>query len=58
MYDTLLLARTFAYWSVDHKLGTVARAFGVEAEDSHRALPDAGMVGDIFLKLIEMILAT
>jgi len=58
LYDTLLLARTFAYWSVDHKLGTVARTFGVEEEDSHRALPDARMVGEIFLNLIEMLLAT
>ncbi|HKJ68048.1 MAG TPA: helicase C-terminal domain-containing protein, partial [bacterium] len=57
LYDTLLLARTFTYWTLDHKLKTVARAFGVEEDASHRALPDAKMVGEIFLHLIEMMLA-
>jgi len=58
LYDTLLLARTFTYWTLDHKLKTVARAFGVEEDDAHRAVPDARMVGEIFLGLIQQMLAT
>jgi len=58
VYDTLLLARTFTYWLVDHKLRTVARAFGVEQESTHRALEDATMCGDLFLGLIQMAVAT
>jgi len=58
LYDTLLLSRTFTYWLVDHKLKTVARAFEVEQAQSHRAGADARMAGDIFMKQIEMMLAT
>ena len=58
LYDTLLLSRTFSYWLVDHKLKTVAKAFDVAQDKSHRAKADAKMAGDIFLKQIEMMLAT
>ncbi|MCF7803415.1 MAG: DEAD/DEAH box helicase family protein [Candidatus Marinimicrobia bacterium] len=58
LYDSLILARTFAWWLVDHKLKTVARAFGVERSNEHRALADAKMAGDSFLKLVGMMVAT
>ncbi|MBD3275159.1 MAG: DEAD/DEAH box helicase, partial [Candidatus Marinimicrobia bacterium] len=58
LYDSLILSRTFSYWFVDHKLATVARSFGVRQDDAHRATADAEMAGDIFLNLIQMMLAT
>ncbi len=57
LYDTLVLARTFVYWLVDHKLSSIADAFGHKCEDTHRALADARMVGSIFLDLLEQMIA-
>jgi len=58
LYDTLLLARTFTYWLVDHKLATVAKAFDVEIDTTHRANADAILAGEIFLSLIELVVTT
>ena len=58
LYDTLLLARTFTYWLVDHKLATVAKAFNVEVDTTHRANADAVLAGEIFLSLLQLVVAT
>ena len=40
--DTLVLAReAYPEWAESYKLGDLARFFGVELSDAHRALPDA-----------------
>ncbi len=40
--DTLVLAReAYPDWAESYKLGDLARFFGVELSDAHRALPDA-----------------
>ena len=49
--DTLVLARE-AYPDQDaHKLGDLARFFGVEPEPSHRALPDAEATAALLIRL-------
>ncbi len=40
--DTLVLAREgYPDWAESYKLGDLARFFGIELKDAHRALPDA-----------------
>jgi len=40
--DTLVLAReAYSEWAESYKLGDLARFFGIELSDAHRALPDA-----------------
>jgi DNA polymerase III epsilon subunit family exonuclease len=49
--DTLVLARD-AYPDQDaHKLGDLARFFGLESEPTHRALPDAEATAQLLIRL-------
>ncbi len=41
-FDTLVLAReAYPEWAESYKLGELARFFGIDLTDAHRALPDA-----------------
>ena len=48
--DTLVLAREgYPEWAESYKLGDLARFFGIELKDAHRALPDAEATAQLVL---------
>ncbi len=48
--DTLVLAREgYPDWAESYKLGDLARFFGIELKDAHRALPDAEATAQLLL---------
>ena len=48
--DTLVLAREgYPDWAESYKLGDLARFFGIELKDAHRALPDAEATAQLVL---------
>ncbi|HZL33403.1 MAG TPA: polyribonucleotide nucleotidyltransferase, partial [Verrucomicrobiae bacterium] len=48
--DTLVLAREgYPDWAESYKLGELARFFGIELKDAHRALPDAEATAQLVL---------
>ncbi len=57
VYDTLDLSRIYFPFLNNHKLATVARALQIEDDKQyHRALNDALITGNVFLKLTEVVL--
>ncbi|RMG66587.1 MAG: DEAD/DEAH box helicase, partial [Calditrichaeota bacterium] len=52
--DTRLLARMFLPFLASFSLSALARFYQVEQPQAHRALPDARVAGQIFLKLLEV----
>ena len=53
IFDSLLASRVAWPQLVNHRLDTLVRAFDIQVEDSHRALPDAIACGEIFIKALE-----
>ena len=51
-YDTVPLAQAFLFFLPNHQLGTIAEYFGSTSEDTHRALADTEILGQLFLKLV------
>ena len=50
--DTLSISRNLVKKIVDHKQPTLAQYFGIENENSHRAVADAKVCGQILYKLL------
>jgi predicted DnaQ family exonuclease/DinG family helicase len=57
-YDTLVLAKTFLPFQHGFSLTKLAEFFEIKPENTHRALPDAHTAALIFLKLVEISLAS
>ncbi|PUU95298.1 PolC-type DNA polymerase III [Halanaerobium sp.] len=55
--DTLGLARALVKDSKNHKLNTLAKYFGVDLENHHRALDDAAATAEVLFNLLEIIKA-
>ncbi len=55
--DTLFLSRILLPFLPKLKLGVVAKYFGYDIENAHRAIEDARATGHIFLELIDRALA-
>ncbi len=55
--DTLFIARIFMPFLAKFKLGELAKYFGYNLENAHRAVEDARATGHIFLELVERALA-
>ncbi|MFW5885402.1 MAG: PolC-type DNA polymerase III [Halanaerobium sp.] len=55
--DTLGLARAVVKDSKNHKLNTLAKYFGVDLENHHRALDDASATAEVLSNLLETIKA-
>lgn len=53
--DTLGLSRAVVKDSKNHKLNTLAKYFGVDLENHHRALDDANATAEVLAKLLELI---
>ncbi|SIQ09176.1 PolC-type DNA polymerase III [Halanaerobium kushneri] len=53
--DTLGLSRALVKDSKNHKLNTLAKYFGVDLENHHRALDDAAATAEILSHLLEII---
>ncbi|MGM0549015.1 MAG: PolC-type DNA polymerase III [Bacillota bacterium] len=53
--DTLGLSRAVVKDSKNHKLNTLAKYFGVDLENHHRALDDATATAEVLAKLLELI---
>ena len=51
-YDTVPLAQAFLFFLPNHQLGTIAEYLGSASEDTHRALADTEILGQLFLKLV------
>ncbi|MDD4148268.1 MAG: helicase C-terminal domain-containing protein, partial [Candidatus Cloacimonetes bacterium] len=50
-WDTAELSRTYLPLSTNHKLGTMAKHFGIELENAHRADADAKATGELLMAL-------
>ncbi len=57
-YDTLLLAKTYLPFLTGFTLSHLADYFQIQPEKLHRALPDARVAGEVFLRLVEITLRT
>jgi DNA polymerase-3 subunit alpha (Gram-positive type) len=55
--DTLGLSRAVVKDSKNHKLNTLAKYFGVDLENHHRALDDAAATAEVLANLLEIIKA-
>jgi len=55
--DTLFIARIFLPFLAKFKLAELAKHFGYDLENAHRAVEDARATGHIFLELIDRALA-
>ncbi len=55
--DTLGLSRAVVKDSKNHKLNTLAKYFGVDLENHHRALDDAAATAEVLSNLLEIIKA-
>src|SRR6056297_855209 len=53
--DTLGLSRAVVKDSKNHKLNTLAKYFGVDLENHHRALDDAAATAEVLSNLLEII---
>ncbi|MCS5662381.1 MAG: exonuclease domain-containing protein, partial [Dehalococcoidia bacterium] len=51
-YDTVPLAQAFLFFLPNHQLGTIAEYLGSASENTHRALADTEILGQLFLKLV------
>jgi predicted DnaQ family exonuclease/DinG family helicase len=56
-FDTVELARIYLPFITDHKLTTVSQFFSVSLSHAHRALYDAEATAEVYLKLMEFIIA-
>jgi ATP-dependent DNA helicase DinG len=56
-FDTLFLSRILLPFLPKMKLGVVAKYFGFDIENAHRAIEDARATGLIFLELLDRALA-
>lgn len=52
--DTLYMSRKWSIETEDHKLGTLAKHFGFEQSQAHRAGSDAEVCGKIFVELLNI----
>ena len=55
--DTLFIARIFLPFLAKFKLSELAKHFGYDLENAHRAVEDARATGHIFLELVDRALA-
>lgn len=55
--DTLFIARIFFPFLAQFKLGALAKHFGYDLENAHRAVEDARATGHVFLHLVDRALA-
>ena len=51
--DTMWLARVINTELKNHKLGTLAKTYGVRLQNHHRASDDATATGEIFIKMMD-----
>ncbi len=56
--DTLFLSRIFLPFLSSFKLGNLADQFGYDLANAHRAVEDARATGNVFIELLDHILAT
>ncbi len=57
-FDTVVLARTFLPFLHQFSLGALAEYFEIPQPVKHRALPDAEVAGELFLRLLAIALRT
>ncbi len=55
LYDTFELATLLLPRLTDYKLGTIAEHWSIELTDAHRALADADVTRQVFLRLLDTI---
>ncbi|MBN2460173.1 MAG: DEAD/DEAH box helicase family protein [Candidatus Cloacimonetes bacterium] len=53
--DTLELSRIYLPFIRDHRLETVSEYFSLELEQAHRALNDAGVTGEVLVRLLHFM---
>ena len=51
-FDTVPLAQAFFFFLPNHKLGTLGEFLGLNSENTHRALQDTEILGQVFMDLV------